>query len=93
MPDLIDNVRNFKNVKIVNIPIFMRYYIKLNQLYCENLLVSEIYTDTIKYIKSNDNKVFYIFQIEENFARWTEVSDIEHLKENRKEKLKKLEKL
>ena len=98
MSNLINEIKNFRNVKIVNQPVFVHYYTQYidNDLH----LLSSSYSvypfdkPTIDHIKSNEHKsMFYIFQIEENYARWIEISDPNYIKNTRKEKLDKLKKL
>jgi hypothetical protein len=88
MSNLINKVSNFKNVKIVSIP-------NEGMINSNFLAVYDFDNPTIEHIKSNEYKsIFYIYQIEENHARWVELeAGIKYLKELRKEKLKKLEKL
>ena len=99
MSDLIDKINNFKNVKIVNIPRFVRYYINEGMINSEFLSVYNFNGSTIEYIRSNEYKsIFYIYQIEENNARWIELDTEIELRRKlrrklRKEKLKKLEKI
>lgn len=101
MSDLINEVKDFKNVKIVTQPAFIHYYTQY--VVNEMKLLSSAHSvypfdnPTIDYIKSNEHKsMFYIYKIEENYARWFEMPDPEYiklleLKKTRKEKLKKLE--
>lgn len=90
--DLLEKVVNLKNVNIVELPIFNTYYIEDLQLITKTMSVSTLrYTSTLEYLKNNQNKLFYIYDIDETLARWCEDEDKKYLQKIRKEKLKKIE--
>lgn len=97
MSDLINEVKNFRNVKIVTQPAFIHYYtqyvVNEIQLQSKSCYVYPVDKPTINYIKSKEHQsIFYIYEIKENSARWCEINaDQEYIKSLRKEKLQKLE--
>ena len=91
--DLLEKVANFKNVNIVNLPVFYSYYIDNDNIVrTKTMSVSTLrYNSTLEYLKNNQNKLFYIYEIDETLTRWCEDDDKKYLQKVRKEKLKKIE--
>ena len=89
--DFIKEIVKLNNIRIVDMPKFEIYYIENNELKSRSACVSETKIDTLKYIKNNQNYLFYIYLIDRNFARWYRCEDKNFLKRNRKEKLEKIQ--
>lgn len=101
MSNLIEEARKLSNVKIVDLPVFNHYYIEndLNgaqlksQQFSVRTVTDQYLNDTINYINKKGRKsLFFIYQIEENFARWYELeTKAGIIQRERKEKLQKIE--
>jgi hypothetical protein len=91
MANLIEEVRKYRNVKIVNSPVFNYYYIENDILLNKSCSVSTIFLpSTINHIKMNQNIIFHIFEISEQRARWYEEYNEQYVRELRKEKIEKI---
>jgi len=92
--DLFDEIINLQNVKIVCIPKFIISTIKNNQIYQTSVIVLDINNIMpLKIIKCNPGHMFYIYYIDNNYARWYEIEDKSLFRNCRMEKIKNLNKI
>lgn len=95
MSNLIDYAETLENVKIIRAPVFILYNIDRQKLEVTSKTCSvvDFFSPTIEYIKMNQRKMFHIFEISDNYARWYEEDEnIDWIRHIRKEKIKKINK-
>lgn len=87
-----NEIKKFKNVKIVNTPLFHHYYyIENDKILSKTCSVSNIFLpSTIDHIKKNQNIIFHVYEISETRAKWYEEYNRDYVRELRKEKIEKI---
>jgi hypothetical protein len=88
MSNLIEEARKLSNVKIVDLPTILISY--NNSVPFHISARTNIINSPIDYIKHNEHKIFYIYEITENLSRWYELEDINLLRKVRQKKLQKI---
>jgi hypothetical protein len=89
----LEEISKFENVTVVNSHIFEISIIEENNLFTRACVVGDIVCDTLEHIKYNQNYMFYIYQIDERYARWYRRYEKNLIKNRRKKKLNKIEQL
>lgn len=94
----LEEVSQLDNVEVVNSPLFTYIRVENGSILSSQHIVTDIPTDTLKFIKEHWNYTFHIYLINPNYARWymrkaTDQEYRERLKKSREKKLDNLKKI